>query len=81
MPRLKRLSGREVIDILQKFGFTVASHKGSHVKLVRILPGGERQVLTVPNHAELDTGTCRAVLRQAIRYIPVTDLHPHFYSG
>lgn len=81
MPRLKRLSGREVIAIFQKFGFTVASQKGSHVKLVRDSLGGERQVLTVPNHPELDTGTCRAILRQASRYISVTDLHPYFYSG
>ena len=81
MPKLKRLSGREIVAILQKFGFTVDSQKGSHVKLVRALPGGERQVLTVPNHPELDTGTCRAILRQASRYIPVTDLHPYFYSG
>jgi predicted RNA binding protein YcfA (HicA-like mRNA interferase family) len=81
VPKLKRLSGREIVAIFQKFGFTVASQKGSHVKLVRALPGGERQVLTVPNHPELDTGTCRAILRQASRYIPVTDLHPYFYSG
>ncbi len=37
-------------------------------------------MLTVPNHPELDTGTCRAILRQASRYILVTDLHPYFYS-
>ena len=80
MPRLKRLGGREVIGILQKFGFTVVSQKGSHVKLARTLPGEARQVLTVPNHSELDTGTCRAILRQACRYIPAADLRPHFYS-
>ncbi|OGI47573.1 MAG: hypothetical protein A2151_04430 [Candidatus Muproteobacteria bacterium RBG_16_65_34] len=80
MPKLKRLSGREVISILQKFGFAVSSQKGSHVKLVRPIAGGERQVLTVPNHPELDTGTCRAILRQASRYVPVSELQPHFYT-
>ena len=80
MPKLKRLSGREVISILQKFGFVVASQKGSHVKLARTPPTGDRQILTVPNHPELDTGTCRAILRQASRYVPLTDLHPYFYS-
>jgi len=80
VPRLKRLSGREVISILGSFGFIVVSQKGSHLKLVRVLASGERQVLTVPNHSELDTGTCRAILRQASRYLPVTDLHPHFYT-
>jgi predicted RNA binding protein YcfA (HicA-like mRNA interferase family) len=81
VPKLKRLSGREVVSILAGFGFTVASQKGSHVKLVRVTPNGERQSLTVPNHPELDTGTCRAILRQASRYIPVTELHTHFYSS
>src|SRR3972149_11953149 len=46
--KLKRLSGREVISILQKFGFVVASQKGSHVKLARTPPTGDRQILTVP---------------------------------
>jgi predicted RNA binding protein YcfA (HicA-like mRNA interferase family) len=80
VPKLKRLSGREVISILRQFGFSQSSQKGSHAKLVRVAPDGSRQVLTVPNHAELDTGTCRAIFRQASRFIPVTDLHPHFYS-
>ena len=44
------------------------------------LSGPDVQTLTVPNHAELDTGTCRAILRQASRYIPESDLRPHFYS-
>ena len=80
MPRLRRLSGAEIITILGRFGFTVHSQRGSHVKLRRELPDGTVQALTVPSHAELDTGTCRAILRQASRFIPETDLRPHFYS-
>jgi predicted RNA binding protein YcfA (HicA-like mRNA interferase family) len=33
MPRLKRLSGVEVIKILEKFGFEVHSQRGDHVKM------------------------------------------------
>jgi predicted RNA binding protein YcfA (HicA-like mRNA interferase family) len=33
MPRLRRLSGAEVISILNRFGFTVHSQRGSHAKL------------------------------------------------
>jgi predicted RNA binding protein YcfA (HicA-like mRNA interferase family) len=80
VPKLKRLSGREVIRILESFGFTITSQRGSHVKLVRVIASGERQVLTVPHHSALDTGTCRAVLRQASRYIPYDRLYPHFYA-
>lgn len=36
MPKLRRLSGAEVIKILAHFGFAVASQRGSHVKLQRV---------------------------------------------
>ena len=51
------MSGREVIAVFQSFGFAVLSQKGSHVKLRRMAAEGEKQTLTVPDHAELDTGT------------------------
>ncbi len=80
MPKLRRLSGAEVIAIFGHFGFTVHSQRGSHVKLRRELPDGRAQSLTIPAHPELDTGTCRAILRQASRFIPEESLRPHFYS-
>lgn len=80
MPKLKRLSGKELIALFARFGFDVTSQRGSHMKLARISASGERQTLTIPNHPELDTGTCRAILRQASRYIPQEQLHPYFYS-
>ena len=79
-PRLRRLSGAEIITILQTFGFEVHSQRGSHVKLRRIGPEGRKETLTVPDHPELDTGTVRAIFRQASRYIPEDELRPHFYS-
>lgn len=80
MPKLKILSGSEVIKILEGFGFAVASQKGSHVKLKRQREAGNNQILTIPNHKELDRGTLRAILRQASRYIPEAELIPHFYE-
>ena len=47
MPRLKRLSGSEIIEILANFGFQVHSQTGSHVKLRRIGLTG-KETLTVP---------------------------------
>ncbi|MGD0011359.1 MAG: type II toxin-antitoxin system HicA family toxin [Terriglobia bacterium] len=80
MPRLRRLSGQEVVAILRKFGFEIASQRGGHIKLRRIGPGGRRETLTVPNHPELDTGTCRAILRQAARFVSNAELVPFFYG-
>lgn len=78
-PKLKRLSGSEVMDILGLFSFRMHSQRGSHVKLRRIVQG-KKQTLTVPAHDELDSGTLRAIIRQASRYIPEDELTPHFYS-
>lgn len=58
-PKLKRLSGSEVVAILRSFGFELHSQKGSHVKLRRIVSGGEKQALTIPLHSELDAGNNR----------------------
>lgn len=80
MPRLRRLSGAEVVSILARFGFKIHSQRGSHVKLRRELPDGTVQALTIPAHPELDTGTCRAILRQASRFVPEENLRPQFYS-
>ncbi|MDC4203780.1 MAG: type II toxin-antitoxin system HicA family toxin [Candidatus Manganitrophus sp.] len=79
MPKLKRLSGDEVVAIFAHFGFAIHAQRGSHVKLRRTGPSG-RQSLTVPKHRELDSGTLRAIIRQASRFIPEEQLHPHFYS-
>ena len=51
MPRLRRPTSREVLRILQGFGFEVVSMRGSHAKLVRMTASGERQILTVPVHS------------------------------
>jgi hypothetical protein len=36
--------------------------------------------LTIPLHAELDSGTLRAIFRQASRFISESELRPHFYT-
>ena len=80
MPKLRNLSGKDVVRILSWFGFKVVSQRGSHVKLRRILLDGAKQTLTIPLHEELDKGTLRAIFRQALRYIPEEELKSHFYG-
>lgn len=78
-PRLRPLTGKQVVNILEDFGFGIISQRGSHAKLRRINTAGQKETLTVPLHAELDAGTLRAIFRQASRYIPEELLHPVFY--
>ncbi|MCR4317469.1 MAG: type II toxin-antitoxin system HicA family toxin [Planctomycetes bacterium] len=80
MPKLRRLSGSAVIQILAKFGFQKLSQRGSHVKLRRVLKSGEKQTLTVPKHKSLDTGMLKALIKQASRYIDFEYIEPHFYE-
>ena len=79
MPKLRRLAGRDVLSILHGFGFQQVSQRGSHVKLAREV-AGTRQVLTIPLHTELDSGTLRAIFRQVSRFISEEELRPHFYA-
>jgi predicted RNA binding protein YcfA (HicA-like mRNA interferase family) len=78
MPKLRRLSGKEVVSIFTEFGFMVVGQRGSHMKLRREVATGS-QILTVPAHAQLDAGTLRAIIRQASRFIPEEELKPNFY--
>jgi hypothetical protein len=50
------------------------------MKLQRIGLGGHRETLAIPDHPELDTGMCRAIIRQASRFVPVSELAPIFYA-
>ncbi len=79
-PKLKRLSGKDVIAILHQFGFLIHSQRGSHVKLRCVSSSGEKQTLTIPTREEFDVGTLRAIMRQASRYIPEDQLKSHFYT-
>jgi predicted RNA binding protein YcfA (HicA-like mRNA interferase family) len=80
MPKLKVLSGFDVVKILEIFGFTVAGQKGSHIKLARTSAEGLREILTIPRHKELDKGTLKAIIRQISRYVPQDQLQIHFYN-
>jgi predicted RNA binding protein YcfA (HicA-like mRNA interferase family) len=64
MPRLPRLSGREVIRVLERLGFVQVRQRGSHAVLRKETPDGAVGCV-VPLHDELAVGTLRGILRQA----------------
>ena len=80
MPRLRRLSGDEVVSILRRFGFGVHSQRGSHIKLRRLSPEGLRETISVPRHRQLAIGTLHHIYEQAYQYIPDEQLRPEFYT-
>jgi predicted RNA binding protein YcfA (HicA-like mRNA interferase family) len=58
MPRLRTLSGAELLKVFASAGF----QRGSHIKLRRTLPDGNRQTLTIVTHSEIDRGTLHAII-------------------
>ena len=79
MPRLRRLSGAELVQIFLGFGFAVHSQRGSHMKLRRTADGAI-QTLTIPAYREIKLGTLHEIFTQAVRFIRDADLRPHFYT-
>ena len=80
MPKLRTLSGNEVLGILAEFGFQPFSQRGSHIKVRRISGQGQTQTLTIPNHREIDPGTLHGIFRQACRFVAEPDLRRKFFA-
>jgi predicted RNA binding protein YcfA (HicA-like mRNA interferase family) len=73
MTRLPRLKGKELIRILQKFGFEVVRSRGSHF----LLQHADGRVTTVPVHSgeTLGPGLLRSILRDL--ELAVDDIAPY----
>ncbi|KKR52939.1 MAG: hypothetical protein UT90_C0017G0003 [Parcubacteria group bacterium GW2011_GWA1_40_21] len=80
MPKLKRLSGREVVVFCEQYDFKVSRQKGSHINLTR-LASGNKQVVTIPNHKEIDRGTLHNIFKKLLSFISETELRKFFYTG
>jgi predicted RNA binding protein YcfA (HicA-like mRNA interferase family) len=54
MPPVPVLRPSEVVKIFERFGWSIARQKGSHIILTK---AGSIATLSVPNHAEVARGT------------------------
>jgi predicted RNA binding protein YcfA (HicA-like mRNA interferase family) len=62
MPRVPRLSSREVVKAFRSLGWNEVRRSGSHIILVR---EGHLATLSVPDHKEVAVGTLRSLIRSA----------------
>lgn len=61
MPRLK--SSKEIISVLEYFGFEFVSQRGSHIKYIHKV---KRKIVIIPaNKKEIPHGTFSSILRQS----------------
>lgn len=59
--KLPLLSGREIVNALQRIGYYVRRQRGSHIRLYH----PERLSVTIPSHDEVDRRTLKSILRTA----------------
>jgi len=62
MGHIPGLSGQEVVQIFESFGWHLARQKGSHLIMVK---QGQIATLSIPNHKEIAKGTLRSLVRSA----------------
>ncbi len=55
MPKLPVISGKELVKVLKKIGFSVVSQKGTHIKMRH--PDGRTAI--IPNHKTIKKGTLK----------------------
>ena len=80
MPRLRELSGEQVLDILIDFGYLVAAQDGRHLKVKKLTGRGESKTITFPMMQDLDKLTLTAIYHEASQYVPGDRLRLRFYE-
>jgi len=75
-----KLTGPELIRILELFGFTLVRLQGSH-HILRRHVDSQAQTINIPLHraGPLPPGMLQRLFMEISRYIPAEDLTPHFY--
>lgn len=80
MPRLRELSGQQVLDTLIDFGYMVASQDGRHLKMKKTVGRDVARTLTFPMMQELDKLVLTAIFHEARQYVSEERLRRRFYE-
>lgn len=75
--KLRQLAGKHVVSIFEKFGYTIKSQNGSHIKMSR----ADSRIILIPNHHIIDKGTLKAIYNQALAIISENELQKYFYTS
>ena len=79
MPKLRRISGKNLIKILLAEDFLQVRQIGSHVRLVKKISETSHYI-TVPLHDELDRGTLKSIIRSLYRCFDSDKIKKLFYT-
>lgn len=62
MPTLPNLSGKELVKVFERLGWSVARQRGSHIIMTK---PGNMATLSIPDHREVAKGTLRVLIKAA----------------
>ena len=63
----RSLSAKELIKLLNVYGYDISSQKGSHIKITT-QKNGEHH-LAIPNHDPIKIGTLNSILKQVAEHL------------
>jgi predicted RNA binding protein YcfA (HicA-like mRNA interferase family) len=61
MSKLPSISAKDLITILEKYGYEIVRQKGSHIRMKNYKKGCKP--ITIPNHKEIGIGLIRKIIR------------------
>lgn len=64
------INGNELIDALNRLGYSKVKQVGSHIKLVTV-ENGEHHV-TIPNHSPIKIGTLNHILKDISEHFEIS---------
>ncbi|MDW7998266.1 MAG: type II toxin-antitoxin system HicA family toxin [Thermodesulfovibrio sp.] len=71
MPKIPRdLSGIELAELLQKFGYLITRQSGSHIRLTSSFSGRTHHI-TIPSHSPIKIGTLNKILKEIADYLKI----------
>ncbi len=71
MPKIPRdISGRELAELLKKYGYEINRKTGSHIRLVSKFRDEEHKI-TVPDHHPIKIGTLNNILNDLVDHLKI----------
>jgi predicted RNA binding protein YcfA (HicA-like mRNA interferase family) len=72
MPKVPRdISGKQLAQLLNKYGYNITRQTGSHIRLVTTGRGSEHKV-TIPDHQPIKIGTLNNILADIADYLQIS---------
>ena len=72
MPKVPRdISGKQLAQLLSKYGYNITRQTGSHIRLVSTRRGFEHKA-TIPDHQPIKIGTLNNILADIADYLQIS---------